>query len=90
MTFEDKPAPTRPTWSTAPAGATTGPQGLIPSRPEKRYSTLHFTHKLDIIRFLIELAGQTAVIRDYLEESTARLTEIRKEQTDVKRDWKRM
>jgi hypothetical protein len=39
---------------------------------------------------LIELAGQTAVVRDYLEESTQRLTEIRKEQVDVKREWKRM
>jgi hypothetical protein len=39
---------------------------------------------------LIELAGQTAVVRDYLEESTTKLTEVRKEQMDVKRDWKRM
>lgn len=45
---------------------------------------------MDIIRFLIELAGQTAVVRDYLEESTTKLTEVRKEQMDVKRDWKRM
>lgn len=90
MTYEDKPAPTRPTWSTGPPANPTGPQGLILSQPSKRYPSIHFTQKLDIISFLIELVGQTAVIRDYLEESTVKLTEVRKESMDVKRDWKRM
>jgi bromodomain adjacent to zinc finger domain protein 1A len=89
MTFEDKPAPTRPTWSTGPANVTAA-NGLIPSKPEKRWFTLHHTSKLDIIAFLIELVAQTASIRDYMEEETAALTENRKEQIEVKRECRRM
>ncbi len=89
MLFEDKPAPTRPTWSTGPS-STTGVAGLIPSKPEKRYGSLHFTHKLDIICWLVDLVLQTGRIRDFLEESVAALTEVRKDQVEVKREWKRV
>lgn len=89
MIFEDKPAPTRPTWSTAPT-TQTSINGLIPSKPEKRWSTIHHSHKLDIIAWLIELVAQTAIIRDFMEESTAALTEVRKEQIDVKREWRKV
>ncbi|ORY30989.1 hypothetical protein BCR39DRAFT_100098 [Naematelia encephala] len=87
MTFEDKPAPTRPTWSTGPTQ--TQGHGLIPSRPEKRYSLLHHLHKLEIIQFLVELVSQTEAVRDFMEESTAALTEVRKVQVEVKRDYKK-
>jgi bromodomain adjacent to zinc finger domain protein 1A len=95
LTFEDKPAPTRPTWSTGPstsggAGGGGGVPGLVPSKPEKRWGTLHHTHKLDIIGWVIEMVVQTGAVRDFMEESTAALTEVRKEQIDVKREWKRM
>lgn len=88
LLFEDKPAPTRPTWSTGPT--TTLANGLMPSKPEKRWPTLHHTHKLDILVWLIESVGQTVAVRDFMEESTAALTEVRKEQVDVKREWRRM
>ncbi|WWC67890.1 uncharacterized protein I206_101808 [Kwoniella pini CBS 10737] len=91
LTFEDKPAPTRPTWSTAPKGSTTGSiAGLIPSKPEKRYPTLHHSHKLDIIDFLIELVGQTEALREFMEESTLNLTEVRKDQVEIKRELRRV
>jgi hypothetical protein len=63
---------------------------LILSKPEKRWVTLHHTHKLDIIAWIIDLVAQTGVIRDFMEESTTALTEVRKEQVDVKREWKKM
>lgn len=88
LTFEDKPAPTRPTWSTGPSQASG--HGLIPSKPEKRYSSLHHLHKLDIIVFLTDLVSQTAAVRDFMEESTSALTEVRKDQVEAKREWKRM
>nr|XP_019047247.1 hypothetical protein I302_03855 [Kwoniella bestiolae CBS 10118]OCF26177.1 hypothetical protein I302_03855 [Kwoniella bestiolae CBS 10118] len=91
LTFEDKPAPTRPTWSTGPStSSTNGTNGLIPARPEKRYGTLHHSHKLDIIAFLIELVNQTEVIREFMEESTVNLTEVRKDQVEVKRELRRV
>ncbi|WWC59314.1 uncharacterized protein I303_101865 [Kwoniella dejecticola CBS 10117] len=91
LTFEDKPAPTRPTWSTAPKNASSGGiAGLIPSKPEKRYPTLHHSHKLDIINFLIELVGQTEILREFMEESTLNLTEVRKDQVEVKRELRRV
>ncbi|WVF69958.1 hypothetical protein IAT40_004743 [Kwoniella sp. CBS 6097] len=89
LTFEDKPAPTRPTWSTGPS-TTSSVSGLIPSKPEKRYSSLHHLHKLDIITFLIELVAQTEAIREFMEESTAALTEVRKDQVEAKREWRRI
>lgn len=89
LTFEDKPAPTRPTWSTGPA-TSSSINGLIPSKPERRWPTIHHSHKLDIIAWMIELVSQTAVIRDFMEESTAALTEVRKEQIDIKREWKQV
>ena len=89
LTYEDKPAPTRPTWATAPTSATSA-QGLIPSKPEKRYGSLHHTHKLGIIAWMIDMVVQTGAIRDYMEESMSALTEVRKEQVDVKREWKKM
>lgn len=89
LTFEDKPAPTRPTWSTGPSSGTTA-SGLILAKPEKRYTSLHFLHKLNIINFLIELVAQTSVIRDFMEESTQALTEVRKEQIEAKREWRRV
>lgn len=88
LTFEDKPAPTRPTWSTGPTQ--TPAHGLVPSKPEKRYSSLHFLHKLEIISFLSELVSQTAAVRDFMEESTSALTDVRKEQVEVKRELKRL
>jgi len=88
LTFEDKPAPTRPTWSTGPSQASG--HGLVPTKPEKRYTSLHHLHKLDIITFLIELVSQTAAVRDFMEDSTAALTEVRKDQVEAKREWKRM
>ena len=89
LTFEDKPAPTRPTWSTGPS-SNTGAYGLIPSKPEKRYTSLHFVHKLNIIAFLIELVAQTVEVRDYMEEASALLTEVRKEQIEARREQRRM
>jgi hypothetical protein len=89
LTFEDKPAPTRPTWSTGPPNSTSA-LGLIPAKPEKRYSSLHHLQKLQIIVFLTELASQTAVVRDFMDESVNALTEVRKEQVEVKREWKRL
>lgn len=89
LTYEDKPAPTRPTWATAPT-TTTSANGLIPSKPEKRYPTLHHTHKLGIISWMIDLVIHTGVVRDYMEESMTSLTEVRKVQVDVKREWKRL
>ncbi|WVQ83398.1 hypothetical protein IAT38_005539 [Cryptococcus sp. DSM 104549] len=90
LTFEDKPAPTRPTWSTGPSNGAGGASGLVHAKPEKRYPTLHHSHKLDIIAFLIELVGQTEVVKEYMEESVAQLTEVRKDQVEVKREWKRV
>ena len=89
MTFEDKPVPTRPTWSTGPATASTG-YGLIPSKPEKRYSSLHHIHKLDIIAFLIDMVAQTAKLRDFMEQSTAELTEVRKDIVEVRREQRQL
>jgi len=88
LTFEDKPAPTRPTWSTGPAQ--TSGNGLIIAKPEKRYATLHHLHKLEILAFLTDLVAQTAAIRDFMEDETSALTESRKEQVEVKREWKRV
>lgn len=88
LTFENKPAPTRPTWSTGPASNTA--TGLIPAKPERRYTSLHFTQKLDIIEFLIELVAQTGVVRDFMEDATAELTEVRKVQIEVRREHKRV
>jgi hypothetical protein len=89
MLFEPKPPPTRPTWSTAPP--VTGPAAdLMPARPEKRYWSLHHRTKLGIVAWLCELVGQTEVVRQYLEDSTARTTEVRKELLDVKRELKRV
>ncbi|WWC86969.1 uncharacterized protein L201_001850 [Kwoniella dendrophila CBS 6074] len=98
LTFEDKPAPTRPTWSTGPSTSSNSSgtglagtiQGLIPSKPEKRYSSLHHSHKLDIISFLIELVNQTELLREFMEESTLNLTEVRKDQVEVKRELRRV
>jgi hypothetical protein len=39
---------------------------------------------------MVEMVVQTGAIRDFMEESTAALTEVRKEQIDVKREWKKM
>jgi hypothetical protein len=89
LTFEDKPAPTRPTWSTGPSTASSV-AGLIPTKPEKRYLSLHHLHKLEIISFLTELVAQTAAIRDFMDESTAALTEVRKDQVEAKREYRRM
>ncbi|CAK9782707.1 hypothetical protein CC85DRAFT_92470 [Cutaneotrichosporon oleaginosum] len=88
LTFENKPAPTRPTWSTGPSH--NNATGLIPAKPEKRYNLLHFTQKLDIIDFLIELVAQTGVVRDFMEEATSELTEVRKKQQEVRREHKRV
>lgn len=88
LTFEDKPAPTRPTWSTGPSQSSGN--GLVPAKPERTYPSLHFLHKLDIISFLIELVAQTESVREYMEEETAAMTESRKEYIDVKREWKKV
>ncbi|GMK57836.1 hypothetical protein CspeluHIS016_0406700 [Cutaneotrichosporon spelunceum] len=88
LTFENKPAPTRPTWSTGPSQNTA--TGLIPAKSEKRYNQLHFTQKLDIIDFIIELVAQTGVIRDFMEDATSELTEVRKKQQEARRDYKRV
>jgi hypothetical protein len=90
LTFEDKPAPTRPTWSTGPSSNNGGTSGLIPSKPEKRYASLHFRHKLNIIAFLVDLVSQTAEIRDYMEEASSNLTEVRKYQIEARREQRRM
>ncbi|WRT64827.1 uncharacterized protein IL334_001763 [Kwoniella shivajii] len=92
LTFEDKPAPTRPTWSTGPSNSNSvsSINGLIPSKPEKRYTSLHHSTKLDLIQFLIELVGQTEIIREFMEESTLNLTEVRKDQVEVKRELRRV
>lgn len=87
LTFEDKPAPTRPTWSTGPSSSSS--HGLIPSKPDRRYTSLHHVHKLDIISFLVNLVTQTASIRDYFEESTNAVTEVRKDLVDVRRDLRK-
>jgi bromodomain adjacent to zinc finger domain protein 1A len=89
LTYEDKPAPTRPTWATAPPSQSSL-LGLIPSKPEKRWVTLHHTMKLDILGWMIELVMQTGLIRDFMEESMTALTEVRKVQVDVKREWKKL
>lgn len=88
LTFENKPAPTRPTWSTGPSSNST--HGLIQTKPDKRYTSLHFVHKLNIIAFLIELVAQTAAIRDLMEEASADLTEVRKDQIEVRREWRKV
>ncbi|KAL1406251.1 hypothetical protein Q8F55_007945 [Vanrija albida] len=88
LTFEDKPAPTRPTWSTGPSSNTS--HGLIAAKPDRRYTSLHFVHKLNILNFLIELVAQTALIRDFMEEATAALTEVRKDQVELRRDLRRV
>lgn len=88
LTFEDKPAPTRPTWSTGPTSNTA--TGLIPAKPDRRYNSLHFTQKLDIIDFLIELVAQTGVVRDFMEDATSELTEVRKNQMETRREYKRV
>ncbi|WVQ76071.1 hypothetical protein IAR50_005708 [Cryptococcus sp. DSM 104548] len=96
LTFEPKPAPTRPTWSTAPStssGASSAaliaiPVAKLTAPATSRYPSLNPQHKLDIIHFLIELAGQTDKVRSFMEDSIAELTEVRKEQVDVKREWK--
>jgi hypothetical protein len=62
----------------------------MPARPEKRYWSLHHRTKLGIVAWLCELVGQTEVVRQYLEDSTARTTEVRKELLDVKRELKRV
>ncbi|OCF58877.1 hypothetical protein L486_03368 [Kwoniella mangroviensis CBS 10435] len=91
LTYEDKPAPTRPSWATGPStSATNGTNGLILAKPEKRYNSLHHSHKLDIIAFLIELVNQTEQIREFMEESTFNLTEVRKDQVEVKRELRRV
>lgn len=89
LTFEDKPAPTRPTWSTGPSSNSTA-HGLVQAKPEKRYTSLHFLHKVNIINFLVELVAQTSAVRDYMEESTQSLTEVRKEQIEAKREWRKV
>ncbi|KAK8847356.1 hypothetical protein IAR55_005213 [Kwoniella newhampshirensis] len=89
LTFEDRPAPTRPTWSTGPSSNSSA-SGLIPSKSEKRYPSLHHIHKLNIISFLIDLVAQTEAVREYMEESSAALTEVRKDQVEVKREWRRI
>lgn len=89
LTFENKPAPTRPTWSTGPR-SDSGGSGLIVAKPDKRYTSLHHTHKLRIIDFLIELVAQTAVIRDFMEDATQQLTEVRKDQIEARREWRRV
>lgn len=89
LTYEDKPAPTRPTWATAPP-TQSSLLGLIPSKPEKRWVTLHHTMKLDILVWIIELVMHTGVIRDFMEASMTALTEVRKVQVDVKREWKKL
>jgi bromodomain adjacent to zinc finger domain protein 1A len=88
LLFEDKPAPTRPTWSTGPAQGSI--HGLIASKPEKRYASLHFTQKLEIVAFLVEMVAQTGAMRDFMEESTHALTEVRKDQVEIKREWRKM
>lgn len=88
LTFEDKPAPTRPTWSTGPSTNTS--HGLVAAKPDRRYTSLHFVHKLNILNFLIELVAQTALIRDFMEEATAALTEVRKDQVELRRDLRRV
>jgi hypothetical protein len=90
LTFEDKPAPTRPTWSTGPSSGAAGVYGLVPAKPEKRYPSLHFVHKLSIIAFLVDLVSQTVEIRDYIEETTQLLTEVRKDQIEVRREQRRV
>jgi hypothetical protein len=39
---------------------------------------------------MIELVIQTGAIRDFMEESMTALTEVRKVQVDVKREWKKV
>ncbi|KAL7419030.1 hypothetical protein Q5752_006715 [Cryptotrichosporon argae] len=89
LTHEERAPPTRPTWSTAASSAVSA-TGLVPSKPEKRYASLHFLHKLDIVAFLVELVAQTAAVREFMEESTQALTEVRKDQAELKRELKRI
>jgi bromodomain adjacent to zinc finger domain protein 1A len=58
--------------------------------PSTRYHLLKPEAKLEIIAFLCELAMQTKVARDAMEESTSQLTEVRKEMQDVKRDRRKV
>jgi hypothetical protein len=47
-------------------------------------------HKLSIIAFLVDLVSQTVEIRDYIEETTQLLTEVRKDQIEVRREQRRV
>jgi len=64
--------------------------GPRPAMPSTRYHLLKPEAKLEIIAFLCELAMQTKVARDAMEESTSQLTEVRKEMQDVKRDRRKV
>jgi bromodomain adjacent to zinc finger domain protein 1A len=62
----------------------------VEAKPEKRYPSLHHSFKVEILSWLCELVAITGIVRDFLEESLAGLTEVRKEQVEVKREWKRV
>lgn len=83
--LDDAAAPTgRPTWSSA----STRPR--LSKRLDQRYVALHSTFKLEIIAFLVELVMQTRVVRDFMDESVTALTKCRNDQTETKRECKRV
>lgn len=60
------------------------------AHPMERYLSLPASLRLECVAFLTELAVQTKVCRDDMEESTNALTRVRNETQEVRRERKKM
>lgn len=58
--------------------------------PSEQYPTLSIADKLQVLEFLVDLAGSSKAIKLYMEECELQLTELRKERIEVSRAKKRL
>ncbi|BGP19109.1 hypothetical protein JCM10213_008044 [Rhodosporidiobolus nylandii] len=58
------------------------------SNPEQAYLSLSLEDKLDVIGYLCTLVMGSKAVRGYVEESDAKLTELRKERAEVNKERK--
>ncbi|CDZ96386.1 Chromatin remodeling complex WSTF-ISWI, large subunit (contains heterochromatin localization, PHD and BROMO domains) [Phaffia rhodozyma] len=64
--------------------------GIRASLPSQRYASLPSEWKLEALAFLCEIAAQTKVAREAMDDSATALTEVRKDLIDIKRERKKL
>lgn len=83
-----KPSTSRLGTPTTATNGNGGIDGEDLSNPEQAYLSLGLEDKLDIIAYLCTLVMGAKVVRQYLEESDTKLTDLRKERAEVNKEKK--